>query len=129
MSQLPPQWKKEGKEGPAKTFKEKMMEKAQKRQILRPAQLKLQKRQKRKVQNKRRILMVLKVLQMKKRKERKKNKSWQRKKRTMRILYWQEEKKSKKKTDGSGKVFYYNRETKMSVWIDQMISMEKSKFL
>ena len=25
----PPQWKKEGKDGPAKTFKEKMMEKAQ----------------------------------------------------------------------------------------------------
>ena len=34
------------------------------------------------------------------------------------ILLARKKKKSKwkKKTDGSGKVFYYNRETKMSVW-------------
>jgi hypothetical protein len=118
-SQLwPPQWKKEGKDGPEKTFKEKMMEKA-----AAAAELAAEKaaaaseKAKKKIQAK--LAENFDGIKSPEEEERERLRA-ERKAREEedsddeKIV--KKKAKWKKKTDSSGKVFYYNRETQMSMW-------------
>ena len=118
-SQLwPPQWKKEGKDGPEKTFKEKMMEKA-----AAAAELAAEKaaaaseKAKKKIQAK--LAENFDGIKSPEEEERERLRA-ERKAREEedsddeKIV--KKKAKWKKKTDSSGKVFYYNRETQMSTW-------------
>ena len=122
MSQLwPPQWKKEGKEGPAKTFKEKMMEKAQKAADLAAKKAaQAAEAAKKKVQNKlaENFDGIKSTADEEAERKKREQELAEEEEDDEDILLARKKKKSKwkKKTDGSGKVFYYNRETKMSVW-------------
>ena len=122
MSQLwPPQWKKEGKEGPAKTFKEKMMEKAQKAADLAAKKAaQAAEAAKKKVQNKlaENFDGIKSTADEEAERKKKEQELAEEEEDDEDIVLARKKKKSKwkKKTDGSGKVFYYNRETKMSVW-------------
>ena len=121
-SQLwPPQWKKEGKDGPAKTFKEKMMEKAQAAaEIAAKKAAEAAEAARKKVQDKlaENFDGIKSTAEEEAEKKQREQELAEEEEDDEDILLARKKKKSKwkKKTDASGKVFYYNRETKMSVW-------------
>jgi hypothetical protein len=116
-SQLwPPQWKKDGKDGPEKTFKEKMLEKAAIAADI--AAKKAAEKAKKKVQAK--LAANFEGIKSPEEEERERIRAERKakdeydsdddKKPVKKKAKW------KKKTDSSGTVFFYNRETGMSVW-------------
>ena len=119
-SQLwPPQWKKDGKDGPEKTFKEKMLEKAAiAADIAAKKAAEAAEKAKKKVQAK--LAANFEGIKSPEEEERERIRAERKakdeydsdddKKPVKKKAKW------KKKTDSSGTVFFYNRETGMSVW-------------